>query len=242
MDKPHHISEQYNLELDNLRTQVLTMGGLVETQIRDAITALVDGDVQKAEQVINNDIQVNSMEVAIDEQCTHIIARRQPTAFDLRLLIIILKTITDLERIGDEAEKIAKMAYELSSMDRPINQYTEIKHLGSHVRKMLHETLDAFARMDVEAAMSVIAEDKEVDREYEAAMRQLITIMMEDQRSIRRVLNTLWSARALERIGDHAKNICEYVVFCVKGKDIRHIGLEQKQQAALTSPTLGEAE
>lgn len=242
MEKSHHISEQYNLELDNLRTQVLTMGGLVETQIRDAITALVDGDVQKAEQVINNDIQVNSMEVAIDEQCTNIIARRQPTAVDLRLLIIILKTITDLERIGDEAEKIAKMAYELSTMDRPVNQYTEIKHLGGHVRKMLHETLDAFARMDVEAALSVIAEDKEVDREYEAAMRQLITIMMEDQRSIRRVLNTLWSARALERIGDHAKNICEYVVFCVKGKDIRHIGLEQKQQAALTAPTLGEAE
>lgn len=242
MERSHHISEQYNLELDNLRTQVLTMGGLVETQIRDAITALVDGDTQKAEQVIHGDIQVNSMEVTIDEQCTQIIARRQPTAVDLRLLIAILKTITDLERIGDEAEKIAKMAYELSTMDRPINQYIEIKHLGGHVRKMLHDTLDAFARMDVEAALGVIAEDKVVDREYEAAMRQLITIMMEDQRSIRRVLNTLWSARALERIGDHAKNICEYVIFCVKGKDVRHIGLEQKQRTALDAPTLGEAE
>ncbi|MEO7558114.1 MAG: phosphate signaling complex protein PhoU [Gammaproteobacteria bacterium] len=225
-----HISRRYNAELEDIRNRVLVMGGLVEQQLVDAITALADGDAQLAELTMNNDYKVNSMEVAIDEECNQIIVRRQPAASDLRLVMAVIKTITDLERIGDEAEKIARMAMHLADMERPKNSYLEIQALGIHVRQMVHDALDAFARMDSEAAMLVAKEDVQVDREYESIMRQSITYMMEDPRTITRVLDVIWSARALERIGDHARNICEYVIYLDKGKDVRHISLEQMEK------------
>lgn len=228
----HHISKKFNAELEDIRNRVLLMGGLVEQQLVDAVNALVNGDVELAEQVITNDIKVNALEVSIDEECTHVLARRQPAAGDLRLLIAVIKTITDLERMGDEAEKVARMAIHLAAMDRPRNQYMEIQSLGLHVHKLVHEALDAFARMDTVAAASVAQYDRNIDNEYDGIMRQFITHMMEDPRSITRVLDVIWSARALERIGDHARNICEYVIFLVKGKDVRHISMEQMEQTA----------
>ncbi|HEY9053048.1 MAG TPA: phosphate signaling complex protein PhoU [Gammaproteobacteria bacterium] len=228
-----HISQQFNAELENVLNQVLTMGGVVENHVQSACTAMLEGDVALADRVVEEDFRVNALEVSIDEQCTNIIARRQPTASDLRLIMMIVKTITDLERIGDEAEKVARMAKALASLDSTKEQYYEIKHIGEHVRKMLHDALDAFARMDVEAAITTAAEDEKIDKEYESIMRQLITRMMEDPRSIQRSMNVIWAARALERIGDHSKNICEYVIYLVKGKDVRHVTLEQMKKEIL---------
>jgi phosphate transport system protein len=228
----HHISQQFNAELEDIRNRVLTMGGLVEQQITDAVTALVQGDAELCERVITNDYRVNAMEVALDEECAHTLARRQPAASDLRLIVAVVKTITDLERIGDQAEKVARMGLHLAEMERPKNQYMEIQSLGVHAREMLHGALDSFARMDVEAAVQVAHRDLKVDHEYEGIMRQLITFMMEDPRSIARSLDVMWAARALERIGDHARNIGEYVIYLVKGKDVRHISLEQMEKEA----------
>jgi len=222
----HHYSRQFNEELETLRRNVLEMGGLVEEQLRRALKALVKGDSDLGEKVVVEDSRVNRMEVSIDEECSLIIARRQPTAGDLRLIITIIKTITDLERIGDEAEKIGFLSSKLASEERPENRYRELKHMGRMVRDQLHASLDCLARLDSERALTVAAEDTAVDEEYEAIMRQSITRMMEDPRTIGRILDTLWVARALERIGDHAVNICEYVVYLVHGKDIRHLGTE----------------
>jgi phosphate transport system protein len=228
-----HISHQFNAELEDIRSRVLQMGGLVEQQIGQAINALVSGDVALAEAVATEDYKVNKMEVTIDEECSQIIARRQPAASDLRLVVAVIKTITDLERIGDEAEKIARMAQRLAGEERPKNNYIEIQALGNHVRQMVHDALDAWARLDIEAALRVAREDKQVDSEYVGIMRQMITYMMEDPRTISRTLDVIWTARALERIGDHARNICEYIIYLVKGKDVRHTSIEQIEKEIL---------
>lgn len=233
MDKPifrQHISSQFNAELEDVRQRVMAMGGLVEQQIIDATTALMNLDAGLADQVRANDDKINQLERAIDEECSRILARRQPTASDLRLVYAIIKTITDLERIGDEARKIGRMAKDLASQERIQENMREVQHLSRQVSQMVHDALDAFARMDVAAAMKVARQDQEVDREYEALLRQCITFMMEDPRTIRRVLDIIWCVRALERIGDHATNIVEYVVYFVEGKDIRHLSLEAAER------------
>lgn len=227
---PQHTSRQYDHELLDIRSRVLTLGGLVEEQIESAVRALVDGDVGLAQRVIADDYKVNSLEVAIDEECTQILALRQPTARDLRLVMAVIKTITDLERIGDEAKRIARQGIDLTSHYPKKNQLTDLEQLANHVRGLLRESLDAFARMDVDAALKVVQDDRQVDREYESIMRQQITYMMEDARSIPVCLDIMWSARSLERVGDRSCNICEYVVYYAKGKNIRHISLEQVEK------------
>jgi len=225
-----HISSQFNAELEDVRQRVLAMGGLVEQQIIDATRALMEADRNQAETVITNDFKVNQLEVFIDEECSRILARRQPTASDLRLVYAVIKTITDLERIGDEAEKVARMAKDLATQERFAHGMLELGHLSKQVSQMVHDALDAFARMDAEAALAVARQDAAVDREYEALMRQCITFMMEDPRTIRRSMDLIWSIRALERIGDHAKNISEYVIYFVKGKDVRHVSIEDMER------------
>lgn len=223
----HHISRRYNEELEDIRNRVLAMGGLVERQLQDALTALEDRDAGLAQQVIDNDLQVNAMEVAIDEECNTVLARRQPAASDLRLITAVIKTITDLERIGDEAERIALMASDLVADNGIGKLFTQVYHLGQHARTMLHGALDAFAHVDTEKAVEVWNEDPKVDREYESLLRELMTYMMEDPESIPHVLKTIFAVRAIERIGDRAGNICEYVIYLVKGKDVRHTRLDE---------------
>ncbi len=221
-----HIAKQFDLDLENIRTRVLQMGGLVEQQIVKAMEALAGGDVSLAEQVIGNDQAVNRHEVELDEACTHVIARRQPTASDLRTIMMVVKTITDLERIGDEAKKIAKTAKALHSAGTPVMPSVPLSHVGNLAVEMLRKALDAFARIDLTAAAQVVRQDKEVDAEFKSIMRQLITFMMEDPRTISPSLDVLFIAKSIERIGDHAKNLSEYVVYMAKGRDVRHIGLE----------------
>ena len=225
-DLGHHISRRFNEDLEHVRSSVLAMGGLVEEQLDRAIKALADGDSALGLQVAEDDIKVNRMEVSIDEECSRILATRAPTASDLRLVIAVLKAITDLERIGDEAEKIGVLSARLASLERPSTNYRELRNLARHVKAMVHNALNAFARLDTKAALDVVKADDAVDEEYESIYRQGITFMMEDPRTISRVMDTTWMARALERIGDHAKNICEYVIFMVHGKDVRYTGLK----------------
>lgn len=229
-DLTDHISRRFNKDIEDLRNNVLTMGGLVESQLSLAIKAIVSGDSELGLKVAHDDYKVNNLEVNIDEECGRILATRGPTAGDLRLIVAIIKTITDLERIGDEAEKIGFLASKLAAMDRPSDSYRELKTLGQHVAHMVRDAMNAFARLDVDAAWDVVREDEDVDREYEAIQRQCITFMMEDPRSIKRVMNVTWCARSLERIGDHAKNICEYVLYMVHGKDVRHTQLEDVER------------
>ena len=224
-----HISRRFNKDLEDLRNSVLTMGGLVEAQLSRAIAAIVSGDSELGIKVANDDYKVNSLEVTIDEECSRILATRSPAASDLRLIVAIIKTITDLERIGDEAEKIGFLASQLAAMDRPSDSYRELKYLGNHVAEMLRASMDAFARLDTDAALDVVREDEAVDEEYDAITRQCISRMMEDPRSIKRFMNVTWAARSLERIGDHAKNIAEYVIYMVQGRDVRHTeGFEEE--------------
>ena len=229
-DLTHHISRRFNEDLEKVRNQVLQMGGFVEQQLHKAITALVEGDSRLGESVATDDYKVNGMEVSIDEECSRILAIRAPAAGDLRVIVAIIKTITDLERIGDEGEKIGYIASRLATMERPADRYREIKHLGRLAQQMTHDSLDAFARLDADAALRICREDRVLDDEFESIQRQCITFMMEDPRTIRRALDVVWVARALERIGDHAKNICEYVVYMVHGKDIRHTSLDDVEK------------
>jgi phosphate transport system protein len=236
-DLSHHISRRYNDELDRVRTRVLSMGGLVEQQLQKAVTALIEGDSALGEAVAMDDYKVNDMEVSIDEDCSRLLAIRAPTAGDLRAIVTMIKTITDLERIGDEAEKVGYIASRLATLEQPADRYREIKHLGSLVSEMVQDGLDAFARMDADAALAVARRDRLVDEEYESVQRQCITFMMEDPRAIRRALDLLWIVRALERIGDHAKNISEYVIYMVHGKDVRHTSLDDiENQLNLEQP------
>ncbi len=224
----HHISRQFNQELEDIRNKVLIMGGLAEQQIECAVRAFMTGDMELAEQVIQKDRQVDTLEKEIDRECLQILARRQPAAFDLRLLIAVIKSITELERIGDQAERIARSAIHLDDIEGSSHEnYYELKHLADLVKEMLHGALDSFARMNVGQVVYITEQDENVNREYISIIRQLISQMMEDPRNIKRTINVLWAVRALERIGDHACNICEYVIYMVKGEDVRHISQEE---------------
>lgn len=231
-----HTFRQYDAELEAVRAKVLEMGGLVERQIVTALESLVKSDPKLAESVILNDHRVNGLEVQIDEDCSHIIARRQPAAGDLRMIMMMVKTITDLERIGDEATKIARVTQKIYESDRMFSpRYAEIKVMVALVLDMLRTSLDAFARLDMSKTVEVALKDEEVDEQFHVAMRQLITFMLEDPRTISMSLEVLFVAKAIERIGDHAKNIAEYVVYMVKGKDVRHTTLEEMERETLQS-------
>ena len=225
-DLTQHISSRFNEDLERVRTDLLRMGGFVELQLQKAVAALVEGDSTAAKAVAEDDAKVNLMEVAIDAECLRILATRTPAAGDLRLVVAVIKALTDLERIGDEAEKVSYIGTRLASMERPPDKYREIKHLGRLVQELVHDALDAFARMDAEAAIAVARRDRIVDEEYESIQRQCLTFMMEDPRTIRRALDVMWVVRALERIGDHAKNLCEHVIYIAHGKDVRHTRLD----------------
>ena len=222
-----HTVKQFDAELENIRGRVLQMGGAVEQQITRAMEAFSDGDLLKMEQVINYDGRVNLMEVELDEACSQIIARRQPAASDLRMIMTVIKIITDLERVGDEAKKVAKMARQIHTTDAGFVPRIELKHISTLAVELLRQALDCFARLDLALAAEVVRRDKEVDAEFKSVTRQLITFMMEDPRTISHSLEIIFISKAFERIGDHAKNICEYVVYMVKGRDVRHIGLAE---------------
>ena len=226
-DLSHHTSRRFNEDLERVRAKVLTMGGFVEEQLSQALTALVQGDSALGQSVASQDYKVNGMEVSIDEECSRILATRAPAAGDLRMVVATIKTITDLERIGDECERIGTIAARLANVERPADRYREVKHLGRTVQMMVHNMLDACARLDSTLALETARNDRVVDEEYESIQRQCITFMMEDPRTIRRALEVMWVVRSLERIGDHAKNICEYIIYMVHGKDIRHTSLER---------------
>ena len=229
-----HTSKQYDQDLEAIRTRTLQMGGLVESQIRAAVEGYLSGDVTTIDNVIANDAKVNELELAIDDDLRHVIVRRQPAATDLRLIMAVSKTVTDLERIGDEAAKIARMAKEIhaatAKMARP--RLSTMSHVSEVSCGMLRKALDAFARLDASAAARVIAEDAAIDTEFRAILRQLVTFMMEDPRTISNSLHIVWVAKAFERIGDHAKNIAEQVIYIVKGRDVRHTPLEEVEREA----------
>ena len=226
-----HTSKQFDQELEAVRARVLQMGGLVEEQIINSVEALASGNVDLANTVMANDHRVNALEVGLDEECSMIIARRQPTASDLRMLLTVIKTITDLERIGDEASKVARMAKLVYEADRIVSpRFTEIKHMTTIVLDMLRKALDGFARLEVSNATQIARLDESVDEEYRMVLRHLVTYMMEDPRTISMFIEIIFAAKAIERIGDHAKNMSEYVVYMVKGKDVRHTSVEEMER------------
>lgn len=222
-----HLSTQFDTELTAVSTRVLELGGLVESQIRQAIQALSQFSVEVANEVIANEARVNAMEVEIDHDLSSIIARRQPTARDLRLLIAISKTTANLERAGDEAAKIARMVLSIIHSGAPRNLPSlELRVAADLASNLLNKALDAFARLDVHAAVAILKEDDAIDHEFGGFVRKLITYMMEDPRTISSSLDLLFLAKAIERVGDHAKNIAEFIIYVVKGADVRHTSIE----------------
>ena len=218
-----HSSKQYDHELEAIRSKVLLMGGMVETAFDEALECFRVGDATRAERVILDDQAVNQLEVQLDDACSHLIVRRQPTANDLRTVMATIKVITDLERIGDEASKIARTARSLHERGGvAFAHYDMVRTIAKCTVDLLHDALDAFARLDGKQALALIAADEVIDHEFRTILRNLITFMMEDPRTISSALDTLWVAKAIERIGDHAKNIAEYVIYVVEGRDIRH--------------------
>ncbi len=225
-----HISQQFNDELEGIKSHLMTMGGIAETQLNQALDALTEGDEELAQRVLAADEQVNNWEIEIEEQCTRIIARRQPAASDLRMIVAISRAVKDLERIGDESSGIAKQAIMLVEQGESPRGYNEIRQIGSLIRDMVSEALTAFARNDVEMAYRVAKKDRDVDEAYKTAMRSLITYMMEDPRSISRVLNVIWVLRSLERIGDLSRNISQHLIYLVKGVNVSHSSLKEMKQ------------
>ena len=223
MNESVHLSKQFDEDLAGLRTHVLEMGGLVESQIRSAVDAYATGETGVVKDVVENDHRVNEFEKLIDDHTIHVVAKRQPTASDLRLVMGVSKIVTDLERIGDEAKKIAKGArrvHEHGQLTLP--RATEVRHVADEAISMLRRSLDAFARLDVALANEVIHADAKVDTEFKALVRQLITYMMEDPRTITTAIDIVWICRSIERIGDHAKNIAEHIIHIAEGRDVRH--------------------
>jgi len=230
MNAHPHISEQFDAELEQARNLLMEMGGTVEQQLRNACQALTTHDTELVQTVRDAEDRVNQLEIDLDELCLQIMALRQPAATDLRTLIGLMKASTDLERIGDEAERIAKMAQAVSHLPFPDDQYNDIRVMGANTSAMLSKALDVFARVDADQALAVIASDERVDADYNAIVRQRGQEMSEHPDQIERALNVIWAARALERIGDHAKNISEYVVFLAKGEDVRHGNITAEQK------------
>jgi len=221
-----HISRRFNEELESVRSRVLHMGGIVEGQLSNALKVLVDRDTELAKEVIHTDASVNSLEVEIDEQCTRIVARRQPTASDLRLVITVIKTISDLERMGDEAKRVAIMARNDMGDALEDDVRADLEFMGELVREMLRQVLDAFARTDVDMAVTVVKADKKVDKKYKKIVKQLIQRMANDPQAIPSVMNVMWAVRSLERLGDRCQNIAEHVIYMVLGTDVRHIKID----------------
>jgi phosphate transport system protein len=229
-----HLSKQFDADLETLRSRVLQMGGLVESQIRGALDAFAHGNQELIDRVIANEARVDECEVQIDNDCSHIIVKRQPAAGDLRLIMAISKTVTDLERIGDEAEKIARMSKQIHERGQTdLHRFANIRHAADIALSMLRQALDAFARLDTAQAAGIIRLDRAIDTEFGSILRQLITFMMEDPRTISTALEIVWIAKAVERIGDHAKNIAEHVIYIVKGTDVRHTAVEVVEREAL---------
>jgi phosphate transport system protein len=227
-----HISTQFDTDLEDIRTRMLQMGGLVEAQVRAAVALYENGEDGKYDSIRATEDRINQFEIDLDDRCTHLIVRRQPAAGDLRLVMAVVKTITDLERIGDEAEKIARTALAMKNRGIvPLRGFSDVHIAANIAAGMLKDSLDAFARLDANMAGRIVRQDEDIDKEFHSILRQLITFMMEDPRTISTALDIIWIAKAIERIGDHAQNIAEYVIFVAKGTDVRHASMEQVEQA-----------
>ena len=227
-----HLSSQFDSELNGVSSRVMELGGMVESQIHQAVYALLQFDPEAADRVMETEHRVNAMEIEIDRELSSIIARRQPTARDLRLLIAISKTTANLERVGDEANKIARMVQSIleSGSARQLPT-TELRIAADLASNLLRTALDAFARLDTAAALSILKDDDLIDKEFDGFVRKLVTYMMEDPRTISASLDLLFLAKAIERIGDHAKNIAEFIIYIVKGADVRHTSMEEIESA-----------